>query len=552
MLEHRYELPLFTAIKRKLNANILDVLIRAYPEAANTKVERKLPLTIAAKIPKHANQLETCKLLWKFTDVRIFLIPLHILMYSLNTSHTLLCTTLEPQDLELDLYHQNRTMICLSSANDQLHNWARSLGAKYGKYAVHTPVRPLYISRTAEVYSCNVLDVENESLDKEEDSSEEEDSKEDGMKIRDTRLKKILKKVETMHRVMGNIDFSKKKIHLKFYMRQALEPLYSSRKKRKEVERNILELIARKNRVKKNISSNTLSNPKQKYQRKRVKKVKHVAIKIFRNEMDYLNEIKVRSRIRPLKKKQNPDTEEFERYVIGVIDHGIHRVDECDKNVSLDVKPSDTSVLTSVESIAFDVESIRAKCPSWEGAENEYWLAMELADRSLFQAMSSERIAGYDVVKVQKILRDVSKALKFLHETCGIIHADLKPRNTVRSVMGDWKLIDFDKSLFIDDVFDPEHTKCVACGYWAPELVSRMCSKTKKQAFKTFSVQSSLDMWSFGVMAYELCSGQRLFSLDLNNDEIQDPLDIFRLCVWSHVRGILFVFYAPTSYENPS
>ena len=125
------------------------------------------------------------------------------------------------------------------------------------------------------------------------------------------------------------------------------------------------------------------------------------------------------------------------------------RVDKCNEKMSLDVKPSDISVLTS-QSIAFDVASVQ-QCPSWEGAEDEYWLAMELADRSLFQAMSSERIAGYDVVKVQKILRDVSKALKFLHEKCGVIHADLKPRNTARNMMGDWKLLDFDKSLFIGD-----------------------------------------------------------------------------------------------------
>ena len=168
-----------------------------------------------------------------------------------------------------------------------------------------------------------------------------------------------------------------------------------------------------------------------------MKRAKHVAMEISRNELDYLNEIKVRSRIRPQKISKNLDTKEFERYVISVIDHGIHRVEKCDeKNVSLDVKPSDIIVLTSVESIAFDVASVRAKCPSWEGAEDEYWLAMELADRSLFQAMSSERIAGYDVVKVQKILRDVSKALKFLHEKCGVIHADLKPRNTARNMMG--------------------------------------------------------------------------------------------------------------------
>ena len=87
----------------------------------------------------------------------------------------------------------------------------------------------------------------------------------------------------------------------------------------------------------------------------------------------------------------------------------------------------------------------------------------------------------------------------------------------------------------------------------APELVSRMCSETN--ALKTFSIESSLDVWSFGVIVYELCSGNRLFSLDLNNDEIQDPLDLFRLCVWSHVHRDMMskVFLnAESSKTHPS
>jgi serine/threonine protein kinase len=44
--------------------------------------------------------------------------------------------------------------------------------------------------------------------------------------------------------------------------------------------------------------------------------------------------------------------------------------------------------------------------------------------------------------------------------------------------------------------------------------------------------RKSFDIWSFGVILFELCSGRTLFSQDISNDELVTFDDITRLCVW--------------------
>ena len=42
----------------------------------------------------------------------------------------------------------------------------------------------------------------------------------------------------------------------------------------------------------------------------------------------------------------------------------------------------------------------------------------------------------------------------------------------------------------------------------------------------------SFDVWSLGVILFELCSGRTLFSQDTNNDAMVETADQCRLCVW--------------------
>lgn len=47
--------------------------------------------------------------------------------------------------------------------------------------------------------------------------------------------------------------------------------------------------------------------------------------------------------------------------------------------------------------------------------------------------------------------------------------------------------------------------------------------------------QPSYDMWSYGVMLYEMCTGLPLFHLDLNDDNLESEAELAKLREW---RGI--------------
>jgi len=101
-----------------------------------------------------------------------------------------------------------------------------------------------------------------------------------------------------------------------------------------------------------------------------------------------------------------------------------------------------------------------------------------------------------------QILGALRKALHFLHSQCGICHRDLKPDNIViqRGVDGKkiYKLTDFglargtpDQTM-VQSVVGTRH-------YYAPEVV--------ENGF----YNSTVDLWSFGVIAYELVTGELPF-----------------------------------------
>ena len=143
-------------------------------------------------------------------------------------------------------------------------------------------------------------------------------------------------------------------------------------------------------------------------------------------------------------------------------------------------------------------------------------IVLTLAQFDLHTRLSLTRTAGIDVQACKSILHDAAAALNKFHtfqanpaDKVGLVHGDVKPRNVVfldTNGRGSWQLIDLDASHKTGAVIDTSLPGFKwTSGFASPEL-ARAC-----HAKERIAADPKMDVFSFGVLAYELCAGQRLF-----------------------------------------
>jgi serine/threonine-protein kinase len=149
------------------------------------------------------------------------------------------------------------------------------------------------------------------------------------------------------------------------------------------------------------------------------------------------------------------------------------------------------------------------------------YLVMELVEGPTL----SERLrqGPMPIDEALRIARQIAEALEAAHEK-GIVHRDLKPANIKVRADGEVKVLDFGLAKATEDTAtegDPEHSPTVTleeatrtgaivgtAGYMAPEQAR---GKT---------VDKRADIWAFGVVLYEMLTGQRLFRGDTVSDTL--------------------------------
>jgi class 3 adenylate cyclase len=136
--------------------------------------------------------------------------------------------------------------------------------------------------------------------------------------------------------------------------------------------------------------------------------------------------------------------------------------------------------------------------------DDHAYIAMEYFERGDLRA---EIQAGMPQERVLEIVRQVAKALDAVHSR-GIIHRDLKPENIMRRVDGSVALADFGiaKSVLQQENFaftQTRHGDVVGTPYYlSPEQASGQ------------EITTASDLYSLGVMMFEMLAGQRPFQAE--------------------------------------
>lgn len=115
------------------------------------------------------------------------------------------------------------------------------------------------------------------------------------------------------------------------------------------------------------------------------------------------------------------------------------------------------------------------------------------------------------------LLAEIADALAYANRR-GIIHRDLKPANILMDPQGKPYLADFGMSLHENAQQDMPDQRCGTPAYMSPQLVAGL----------TRNLDGRTDIWSLGVIAYELLAGRRPFAGNTEDEifrqiETRDP-----------------------------
>lgn len=134
------------------------------------------------------------------------------------------------------------------------------------------------------------------------------------------------------------------------------------------------------------------------------------------------------------------------------------------------------------------------------------YIAMELvrggslADR-IAELLTQDR--RMNPLQVARLMRDVADAVHFANSQ-GIFHRDLKPSNILLTERGRPKVADFGLALHEDEQLDHEGEVTGTLPYMSPEQVGG----------KVHHLDGRSDIWSLGIILYELLAGRRPFEGD--------------------------------------
>ncbi len=156
----------------------------------------------------------------------------------------------------------------------------------------------------------------------------------------------------------------------------------------------------------------------------------------------------------------------------------------------------------------------------FEDSSNVAALVIELVEGpTLSERISSTAIPIEDALP---IARQIADALEYAHER-GIIHRDLKPANVKLTPDGNVKVLDFGLAKALQDDSssgDLSNSPTLTMGSTKAGVILGTAAYMSPEQAKGKSADRRADIWSFGVVLFEMLSGKQAFGGETVSDSL--------------------------------
>jgi len=126
--------------------------------------------------------------------------------------------------------------------------------------------------------------------------------------------------------------------------------------------------------------------------------------------------------------------------------------------------------------------------------------------------------------EVLQVARQMAEALEAAHEK-GVTHRDLKPGNVMITPAGLVKVLDFGLAAIAQPAaHDPNNSPTLTMGMTQAGAIMGTAAYMSPEQAAGSPVDRRADIWSYGVVLYEMLSGKRLFSADTVAHTLADVL----------------------------
>jgi serine/threonine protein kinase len=172
-------------------------------------------------------------------------------------------------------------------------------------------------------------------------------------------------------------------------------------------------------------------------------------------------------------------------------------------------------------------------------------LVMELVEGPTLEDCIAQRPMKLD--EVLKVAAKIAEGLEYAHEK-GIIHRDLKPANVKITPQGTLKILDFGLAKATDPVKasgDPSISPTLTLAATSMGVIMGTAAYMSPEQAVGKPLDRRTDIWSFGVVLFEMLTGRRLFAGETVShvlaNVINGGIDLDQLPreVPRHVRGLL-------------